>query len=104
MITINEVIKSELLKVGSGIKENATDRATVNMAIINFTPTLTLILTCMLITCCLYEQSLDNEPGHRVLPPGQWRLKLKICRLFLANNYVQVRCRNKIIYRRGETI
>ena len=27
----------------------------------------------------------DNKPSHCVLPPGHWRLKLKICRLFHAN-------------------
>ena len=28
---------------------------------------------------------IDNKHSHRVLPPGHWRLKLKICRLFHAN-------------------
>ena len=28
---------------------------------------------------------IDNKPSHRVLPPGRWRLKLKVCRLFHAN-------------------
>ena len=37
----------------------------------------------------------------RVLPPVRCNLKLKICRLFRANNYVQVRCRNKFIKRGG---
>ena len=31
------------------------------------------------------------------LPPGHWKLKLNICQLFHANNYVQVRCWNKVI-------
>ena len=32
------------------------------------------------------NQSLnDNKPSLRVLPPGHWGLKLKICRLFHAN-------------------
>ena len=28
---------------------------------------------------------IDNGPSHWVLPPGHWRLKLKICRLCHAN-------------------
>ena len=28
---------------------------------------------------------IDNKPSHWVLPPGHWRLKLKICRLYHAN-------------------
>ena len=28
---------------------------------------------------------IDNKPRHRVLPPGHWRLKRRICWLFHAN-------------------
>ena len=31
------------------------------------------------------SKPIDIEPSHWVLPPGHWRLKLKICRLFHAN-------------------
>ena len=33
----------------------------------------------------LKPKPIDNRPGHRVLPPGHWRLKLEICLLFRAN-------------------
>ena len=33
---------------------------------------------------CIITQPIDNS-GHRVLPPGQWRLKLKIRRVLRAN-------------------
>ena len=33
------------------------------------------------------SKPIDNEPSHRVLPPGHWRLKLKICLLFHANMF-----------------
>ena len=53
-----------------------------------------------------WTKSFDNKPSHRVLPPGNWKLKLKIFRLFHANNnYVQVLCQNNvIIYKDGKTI
>ena len=35
--------------------------------------------------CWLEPKPIDNKPSHWVLPPGHWRLKLKICRLFHAN-------------------
>ena len=38
-----------------------------------------------------------------MLPPGHWRIKLKICRLFHANNYVQVDAEIKS-YKDGKTI
>ena len=33
----------------------------------------------------LTSKPIDNKPSHWVLPPGHWRLKLKICPLFHAN-------------------
>ena len=33
----------------------------------------------------LWPKPIDNKPSHWVLPPGHWRRKLKICRLFHAN-------------------
>ena len=33
----------------------------------------------------LRSKPIDNKLSHWVLPPGHWRLKLKICRLFHAN-------------------
>ena len=34
---------------------------------------------------CIGPKPIDNKSSHWVLPPGHWRLKLKICRLFHAN-------------------
>ena len=31
------------------------------------------------------SKPIDNKPSHWVLPPGRWRLRLKICRLYHAN-------------------
>ena len=33
----------------------------------------------------VWTKPIDNKPSHWVLPPGHWRLKLKICRLYHAN-------------------
>ena len=44
-------------------------------------------LLCIMQTCvpALEAKPIDNKPSHWVLPPGHWRLKLKICRLLHAN-------------------
>ena len=39
----------------------------------------------MTVSACVVSKPIDNKPSHRVLPPGLWRLKLKIRRLFHAN-------------------
>ena len=36
--------------------------------------------------CPFSDTRIVPKPSHRVLPPGRRRLKLKICRLFDANN------------------
>ena len=46
---------------------------------------------------------VQAKPSHRVLPPGHWRLKLKICRLFHANIMCKIDAEIKS-YKDGKTI